>query len=109
MIEVVRPRQDHLIARLGDAHQREAEGLVAARGDADLARGDRRAAQPLDTRNLDAWCAQFGGDGSIERASVTARISGSSEPASSAALPSTTMKYVAPASASKVRRVPSPH
>ena len=42
VIEVVRAGQDHLVAGLGDAHQGEAEGLVAARGDADLARRDRR-------------------------------------------------------------------
>ena len=41
VIEVVRARQDHLVAGLGDAHQGEAEGLVAARGDADLAGRDR--------------------------------------------------------------------
>jgi hypothetical protein len=30
VIEVVRARQDHLVARPGDAHQRQAERLVAA-------------------------------------------------------------------------------
>ena len=45
VIEIVGAGQDHLVARLGDAHQRQAEGLVAARGDADLAGGDRRAVE----------------------------------------------------------------
>ena len=45
MIEVVRAGQDHLVAGPGDAHQREAEGLVAARGDADLGRRDRGAVE----------------------------------------------------------------
>ena len=45
VIEVVRTRQDHLVAGLGDAHQRQAEGLVAARSDADLAGRDRRTVE----------------------------------------------------------------
>ena len=52
VIEVMRPGQDHLVAGPGDAHQGEAEGLVAARGDADLARRDRRAVEGGQMRGI---------------------------------------------------------
>ena len=52
VIEVVRPGQDHLVAGPGDAHHGEAEGLVAARGDADLARRDRRAVEGGEMRGI---------------------------------------------------------
>jgi hypothetical protein len=45
VIEVVRPWHDHLVAGLGEAHERQAEGLIASRGDADFAGGDRRAVE----------------------------------------------------------------
>jgi hypothetical protein len=45
VIEVVRAGQDHLVAGLGETDQRQAEGLVAARGDADLAGRNRRAVE----------------------------------------------------------------